>query len=90
MIILSQKVVVSIFYYAKRFDSKAVIKRLGFLLELLEIKHFAIDELYRLRTNSVVLLEPSYPVNGKTISRWAIHQNIDTASIFSPIYRIYS
>jgi len=75
-----------ILQYAKQFDSQAVIKRLGFLLELLEIKHFVIDELQRLRTNSVVLLEPSYPVNGKTISRWAIQQNIDTVSILSPIY----
>jgi len=75
-----------ILQYAKRFDSQAVIKRLGFLLELLEIKHSAIDELHKLRTNSIVLLEPSYPKEGKTISRWAIRQNIDTASILSPIY----
>jgi len=72
--------------YAKRFDSQAVIKRLGFLLELLEIENNMIDELQKLRTNSVVLLEPSYPKEGKTISRWAIQQNIDTESILSPIY----
>jgi len=75
-----------IFQYAKRFDSQAVIKRLGFLLELLEIKNSMIDELQKLRTNSIVLLEPSYPKEGKTISRWAIQQNIDTESIISPIY----
>ena len=72
--------------YAKRFNSQAVIKRLGFLLELLEIKHSAIDELQKMRTNSVVLLEPSYSKYGKIISRWAIQQNIDTESILSPIY----
>jgi len=75
-----------ILQYAKRFDSQAVIKRLGFLLELLEVKNIVIDELKKLRTNSFVLLEPSYPKEGKTISRWAIQQNIDTESIFSPIY----
>jgi predicted transcriptional regulator of viral defense system len=75
-----------ILQYTKRFDSQAVIKRLGFLLELLEIKHSAIDELQKLRTNSVVLLEPLYTKDGKTISRWAIQQNIDTESILSPIY----
>jgi len=75
-----------ILQYAKRFNSQAVIKRLGFLLELLEIKHCAIDELQKLRTNSTVLLEPSYPKEGKIISRWAIQQNIDTESILSPIY----
>ena len=72
--------------YAKRFDSQAVIKRLGFLLELLEVKNAMVDELQKLRTNSTVLLEPSYPKEGKTIYRWAIRQNIDTESILSPIY----
>jgi len=72
--------------YAKLFDSQAVIKRLGFLLELLEIKKIEIDELQKLRTNSIVLLEPSYTKEGKTVSRWAIQQNIDTESILSPIY----
>jgi len=59
---------------------------LGFLLELLEIKHSAIDELQKMRTNSIILLEPSYPKEGKTISRWSIQQNIDTESILLPIY----
>ena len=72
--------------YAKRFETQAIIKRLGFLLELLEIKHCAIDELQKLRTNTVVLLEPSYSKEGKIISRWAIQQNIDTESIISPIH----
>lgn len=72
--------------YAKRFHSQAVIKRLGFLLELLEIENPVIDKLQKLRTNSFVLLEPSYPKEGKTIFRWAIQQNIDNDSILSPIY----
>ncbi|MDR3183962.1 MAG: hypothetical protein LBT49_00950 [Prevotellaceae bacterium] len=72
--------------YTKRFDSQAVIKRLGFLLELFEIQTPEIEELYKLRTNSFVLLEPSYPKEGKTNFRWAIQQNIDTYSIISPIY----
>jgi len=76
-----------ILQYAKRFDSQAVIKRLGFLLELLEIKHSAIiDDLQKLRTNSVVSLEPSYPKEGSIISRWSIQQNIDKESILSPIH----
>jgi predicted transcriptional regulator of viral defense system len=72
--------------YAKCFDSQAVIKRLGFLFELLEIRNAAIDELQKLRTNFFVHLEPSYPKEGKTNYRWAIRQNIDTESIISPIY----
>ncbi len=72
--------------YAKRFNSQAVIKRLGFLLELLEIQNPIIDKLQKLRTNSFALLEPSYPKEGKTIFRWAIQQNIDNNSVLSPIY----
>lgn len=72
--------------YAKRFNSQAVIKRLGFLLELLKIENPVIDKLQKLRTNSFVALEPSYPKEGKTIFRWAIQQNIDNNSILSPIY----
>ena len=75
-----------LFDYAKQFNSQAVIKRLGFLLELLEIKHPVIEKLQKLRTNSFVLLEPSHPKEGKTIFRWAIQQNIDNDSILSPIY----
>lgn len=74
-----------LFEYAEKFNSQAVIKRLGFLLELLEIKQPIIEKLQKLRTNSFVLLEPSHPKEGKTIFRWAIQQNIDTISILSPI-----
>jgi predicted transcriptional regulator of viral defense system len=72
--------------YAKQFDSQAVIKRLGFLLELFGIQNSTINELQKKRTNSFVLLEPSYPKEGKTNFRWAIQQNIDTNSIISSIY----
>jgi predicted transcriptional regulator of viral defense system len=75
-----------LFEYAKQFNSQAIIKRLGFLLELLEIKHPVIEKLQKLRTNSFVLLEPSHPKEGKTIFRWAIQQNIDSNSILSPIF----
>lgn len=74
-----------LFEYAKQFNSQAAIKRLGFLLELLEIKNPVIEKLQKMRTNSFVLLEPSYPKEGKTIFRWAIQQNIDSNSILSPI-----
>jgi len=75
-----------IIQYAKRFNSQAVFKRLGFLLELLETGNSAIDELQKLITDSFVLLEPSYPKEGKTNSRWSIQQNMDNNSILSPIY----
>ncbi len=72
--------------YCIRFNSQAVIKRLGFLLELLNIDTEIIADLQSIRTDSFVLLEPSYPKEGKTIFRWAVQQNIDTDSIILPIY----
>ena len=72
--------------YSKKFNSQAVIKRLGFLLELLEINHPIIEKLNKLKTESFILLEPSYKKEGKMHSRWSIQQNIDSDSIKEPIY----
>lgn len=72
--------------YAKRFNAQAVIKRLGYLLELLKIESPVIEIMQKLRSNSFVALDPSYPKEGKTNFRWAIQQNIDSDSILSPIY----
>jgi len=75
-----------LYEYSKKFNSQAVIKRLGFLLELLEINHPIIEKLNRLKTHSFILLEPSYKKEGKRQSRWSIQQNMDTNSIREPLY----
>ena len=72
--------------YAKKFDSQAVIKRLGFLLEILEINTNIIDELQKLKTTSNVVLDTELPKTGKRISRWSIQQNLETETIKSAIY----
>lgn len=72
--------------YAILFDSQAVIKRLGFLLEIIDVKNSIIHDLQKFKTNSIVLLEPSYPKTGKAISRWSVQQNIDNDSLISPIF----
>jgi predicted transcriptional regulator of viral defense system len=72
--------------YTKKFKSQAVIKRLGFLLELLEINDNIIDELLKVKTASYVLLDTELPRSGKMISRWSIQQNIETETINSAIY----
>lgn len=72
--------------YVKKFKSQAVIKRLGFLLELLEIKNPIIEELLKERTASYVLLDTELPKSGKMISRWGIQQNLETETIKSAIY----
>jgi predicted transcriptional regulator of viral defense system len=72
--------------YAKKFDSQAVIKRLGFLLETLDIKTHIIEELQQMKTASYVLLDTELPKTGKRISRWSIQQNLETVTIKSAIY----
>ncbi len=72
--------------YVKKFDSQAVIKRLGFLLEMLNINTKIIDDLLNLKTASYVLLDTELPKTGKRNSRWSIQQNLETETIKSAIY----
>ena len=71
--------------YAIQFGSQAVIKRLGFLLELLNISTPIIEKLHEIRTNAFTLLDPSLPSDGKMLSRWRIQQNIDSETILSSL-----
>lgn len=72
--------------YCKRFKSQSVIKRLGFLLELLEIKNPITNKLMALRTLPYIQLEPSYEKKGKLNNKWYVQQNIENTDITSPIY----
>ena len=72
--------------YAERFKSQAVIKRLGFLLEILEIETDIISKLSGMKTDSYVILDTELPSSGKMISRWSIRQNLETETIKSAIY----
>jgi predicted transcriptional regulator of viral defense system len=72
--------------YVERFQSKAVSKRLGFLLELLDINTPIIDALQKAKTASYVSLDTELPKSGPMISRWSIRQNLDTDTIKSAIY----
>lgn len=72
--------------YAFKFNSQAVIKRLGFILELLEIKTSIIDDLQKIRTDSIVLLDTELPKTGKIKTKWSIQQNIETETIKTAIY----
>jgi len=72
--------------YTKKFDSQAVIKRLGFLLEMLDIPNNIIQDLQQMKTASYVVLDTELPKIGKRISRWCIQQNLETDTIKSAIY----
>ncbi len=69
-----------------RFNSQAVIKRLGFLIEILGIKNDIIDELQRLRSPSYVVLDTELPKTGKRTSRWRVQENLDTETIRTAIF----
>lgn len=71
--------------YSLNFNSQAVIKRLGFLLEILEINTGIVNELQKIKTVSYVLLDTELPKSGKMISRWSIQQNLETETIKSAI-----
>ncbi|MGB3227390.1 MAG: transcriptional regulator [Saprospiraceae bacterium] len=72
--------------YVKKFNSQAVIKRLGFLLETLDIKNKIIDELQKMKAASYVTLDTELPKSGKLLRRWSIQQNLETETIKSAIY----
>jgi predicted transcriptional regulator of viral defense system len=74
-----------LFEYIKIFDSQAVVKRLGFLLELLEINHPILGQLNKMKTKSFTQLDPSLPREGKMISKWSLQLNVDTETIRSGI-----
>jgi predicted transcriptional regulator of viral defense system len=75
----------SLYKYTQQFKSQAVVKRLGYLLELLEIETETTFLLLADRTNSFVLLDPSLPKSGKMLSRWSIQINIDNETIKSAL-----
>jgi predicted transcriptional regulator of viral defense system len=63
--------------YTNQFNSQAVIKRLGYLLEVFEIDTSIIEKLNKSRSSSIVVLDTSLPKQGKVLSRWNIIQNVD-------------
>jgi predicted transcriptional regulator of viral defense system len=72
--------------YSQQFHSQAVIKRLGFLLELLGIHTSILEKLQKIKTPSIVPLDPEVLVRGKIVTRWSIQQNVDTITIQSSLY----
>ena len=72
--------------YAVKFDSQAVVKRLGFLLETLGLGGEITGELQKIKTSSYAVLDTELPKTGKRLSRWNIQQNLETETIKSAIY----
>ncbi|MDR1583122.1 MAG: hypothetical protein LBS55_07700 [Prevotellaceae bacterium] len=67
--------------YVLQFKAQVVIKRLGYLLELLQIETPIIETLLKERSSSIALLDTATPKEGKVLSRWNIQQNVDIETI---------
>ncbi len=61
--------------YIKQSNIQAIIKRLGYLLDVLEIETPITSELQSLISPSYIPLDPSEDRKGKTISKWNIQIN---------------
>jgi predicted transcriptional regulator of viral defense system len=71
--------------YTLQFNAQVVIKRLGYLLEILNIETPIIETLQKQRSSSISLLDTEAPKNGKILSRWNTKQNIDIETFKSEI-----
>jgi predicted transcriptional regulator of viral defense system len=73
-----------LFQYAKRFDSLAAMKRLGFLMENLGLaSQDTINEMHQFirSSTSYAFLDPISKKEGKHLDRWRLRMNIDMADI---------
>ena len=71
--------------FAKRYDKQTVVKRLGFLLELLQIGPAIVADLLEMRSHSYALLDTTMPKEGKMISRWRLQLNEDPNTILNEL-----
>lgn len=72
--------------YVTQFGSQAVLKRLGYLLELLEIDQPIVTALKDARSATYIPLDPELPKAGKYRSAWNVQENVDVGTIKSAIY----
>lgn len=72
--------------YIVKFGSQSVPKRLGYILELLNIDAPCIEELNKLLTDSIAVLDTTTPKEGVINTRWRIQQNVDSETIKSVIF----
>ena len=75
--------------YALRLDIGAVIRRLGFLLETLDVgSPQDIERLHERLTATYAILDPLLPGEGKFLSRWRLRLNVDFEEIVSHLHPI--
>lgn len=67
--------------YGDRLGNRSAFKRLGYLLELLDIDApDLVAECLRRKSAGINSLDPSVRAGGRTVSRWGLRLNVDLAS----------
>ena len=72
--------------YALRLGTGAVVRRLGFLLDVFEVDApHALDRLHDRLTASYAILDPMLPEEGKFLARWRLRLNVEPEEIESVV-----
>ena len=71
--------------YVKQFGNQAVVKRLGYLLDALNITNSIAAELKKMRSTSISPLDVKVSNKGKVNTKWNIIQNVDIKTIINAI-----
>jgi len=74
--------------YASRFRTKAAVKRLGFVLEVLKIASNQLGEFSRLTESAkdYVILDPQGPKEGKHLKRWRVRVNLNPEELKASVW----
>jgi len=75
-------------HYIKKYKTIAAIKRLGYILELLNIGSEHINFIQKIiaSANGYILLDPSEPKTGKYLKRWRIRLNINPQELKASVW----
>jgi predicted transcriptional regulator of viral defense system len=74
--------------YCEKFRTKAAVKRLGFILEVLNLSNDILPELVKIIFNAkdYILLDPNGSKEGKRVSRWRVRVNINIEEIRASVW----
>lgn len=71
--------------YAQKFQIQAVIKRMGYIFDNLNLFPFFIEEMKKKISPSYIVLDPSRPKEGKSHSNWGVIDNIGIENIIESL-----
>ncbi|MFN7095990.1 MAG: type IV toxin-antitoxin system AbiEi family antitoxin [Gammaproteobacteria bacterium] len=74
--------------YAAKFHTKAAVKRLGFIFELLHLGESYVPQLAQITSSAkdYILLDPGSPKTGRYLERWHIRLNVNIEELKESIW----